>query len=126
TSIMREELTSSIIRKFGAWLCRNGLRGMKKRVDYAEYGGAPLLGINGNCFIAHGSSCRRAIKNGIRLCAEFSERQVNDHLLDELDKNHEIQKLLPKKKLWNQIKERIIPKDAKDSPEADQEEELQS
>ncbi|MCD6534544.1 MAG: phosphate acyltransferase PlsX [Deltaproteobacteria bacterium] len=121
TSILREELTAGIIRKAGAWLCRNGLKGMKKRVDYAEYGGAPLLGINGNCFIAHGSSCRKAIKNGIRLCAEFSEQRVNDYLLDELDKNHEIQKLLPKKKLWNQIKERIIPKDS--SEEEPEEEE---
>ncbi len=115
TSILREELTANFTRKAGAWLCRDGLKDMKKRVDYAEYGGAPLLGINGNCFIAHGSSCRKAIKNGIRLCAEFSEQRVNEHLLDELDKNHEIQKLLPKKRLWNQIKERIISKDTDDS-----------
>ena len=114
TNILREELTANITRKMGAWLCRDGLKSMKQRVDYAEYGGAPLLGINGNCFIAHGSSCRKAIKNGIRLCAEFSEQRVNEYLINELDKNHEIQKLLPKKKLWNQIKERIIPKDASD------------
>ena len=115
TSILREELTANIIRKTGAWLCRKGLKDMKQRVDYAEYGGAPLLGINGNCFIAHGSSCRKAVKNGIRLCAEFFEQRVNEHLLDELDRNHEIQKLLPKKKLWNQIKERIIPKDTSET-----------
>jgi len=121
TSILREELTASLTRKTGAWLCRPGLKKMKQQVDYAEYGGAPLLGINGNCFIAHGSSCRKAVKNGIRLCAEFFEQQVNEHLLEELDKNHEIQKLLPKKKLWNQIKERIISKDASETnPEEEQ------
>ena len=110
--IMREELTATTTRKLGAWLCRNGLKSMKQRIDYSEVGGAPLLGINGNCFIAHGSSCRKSIKNGIRLCAEFAEQQVNIHMLNELEKNHEIQKLLPKKKIWNQIKERIITKDS--------------
>ena len=120
TNILREELTANIIRKTGAWLCRKGLKDMKQRVDYAEYGGAPLLGINGNCFIAHGSSCRKAVKNGIRLCAEFFEQRVNEHLLDELDRNHEIQKLLPKKKLWNQIKERIIPKDTSETSEEEE------
>ena len=119
TEIMREELSASTTRKLGAWICKSGLQGMKQRIDYSEYGGAPLLGINGNCFIAHGSSCRKAIKNGIRLCAEFAEQKVNDHLLDELDRNHEIQKLLPKKKIWNQIKERIITREPEedDSPE---------
>jgi len=112
TEILRQELTSSFRRRLGAWLSRPGLRNLKERVDYSEYGGAPLLGINGNCFIAHGSSCRKAIRNGIRLCAEFSEQKVNEHLLDELDKNHEIQKLLPKKKLWKQLKEKIIPLDS--------------
>ncbi|MCK5681557.1 phosphate acyltransferase PlsX [bacterium] len=115
TEILRQELTATTTRKLGAWLCKSGLKEMKQRVDYSEYGGAPLLGINGNCFIAHGSSCRKAIKNGIRLCAEFAEQQVNTHLLNELDKNHEIQKLLPKKKIWNQIKERIITKDSGDN-----------
>ena len=112
TEILRQELTSGLRRKLGAWLCRPGLKNLKERVDYSEYGGAPLLGINGNCFIAHGSSCRKAIRNGIRLCAEFSEQKVNEHLLQELDRNHEIQKLLPKKKLWKQLKERIIPLDS--------------
>ncbi len=115
TEILRSSLTSSFIRKIGARLCKSGLKEMKQRIDYAEYGGAPLLGINGNCFIAHGSSCRKAIKNGIRLCAEFAEQKVNSHLLEELDKNHEIQKLLPKKKIWNQIKDRIITKDPEES-----------
>lgn len=115
TEILRSSLTSSFIRKIGAWLCKSGLKEMKQSIDYAEYGGAPLMGVNGNCFIAHGSSCRKAIKNGIRLCAEFAEQKVNDHLLEELDKNHEIQKLLPKKKIWNQIKERIITKDPEDN-----------
>lgn len=117
TSILKEELTASPWRKLGALICRRGLKEVKERVDYAEYGGAPLLGINGNCFIAHGSSCRRAIKNGIRLCADFSRQKVNDYLLTELDKNHEIQKLLPKKKLWKQLKEKIIPGEGENEEE---------
>ena len=119
TSILRQELTRTFLRKLGAWLCRGGLKNLKERVDYSEYGGAPLLGINGNCFIAHGSSCRKAIRNGIRLCAEFSEQKVNEHLLNELDRNHEIQKLLPKKKLWKQLKERIITKETPEDQETE-------
>ena len=117
TTILKQELTAGFWRKLGALICRKGLKEVKERVDYAEYGGAPLLGVNGNCFIAHGSSCQRAIKNGIRLCAEFSQQKVNDYLLNELDKNHEIQKLLPKKKLWKQIKEKIIPGEAENETE---------
>jgi glycerol-3-phosphate acyltransferase PlsX len=119
TDILRQELTANPLRKLGAWLCRPGLKNLKQRVDYSEYGGAPLLGINGNCFIAHGSSCRKAIRNGIRLCAEFSGQRVNEHLLSELDKNPEIQKLMPKKRLWKQLKEKIITREAGEEDESE-------
>jgi glycerol-3-phosphate acyltransferase PlsX len=117
TTRLKQELTATPIRKLGALLCRDAFRNLAKTVDYAEYGGAPLLGVNGNCFIAHGSSCRRAIKNAIRASAEFAARKVNDHLIDELDRNQEIQKLLPRRKIWNQIKEHIIFKEREEEDE---------
>ncbi|MBN2233119.1 MAG: phosphate acyltransferase PlsX [Deltaproteobacteria bacterium] len=117
TGRLKQELAATPIRRLGAVLSRGAFRNLAKAVDYAEYGGAPLLGVNGNCFIAHGSSCRRAIKNAIRASAEFASRKVNDHLVDELDRNQEIQKLLPRRKIWNQIKERIILKEREEEAE---------
>jgi len=117
--ILRQEIMAGFFSRLGALLCRRAFKRMKGKTDYAEYGGAPLLGVNGNCFICHGNSCRRAIKNAIRASAEFARQRVNDHLLQELNKNQEIQKLLPKKKIWNQIKERIISKDSEAEGEDD-------
>ena len=111
TEILKNELSANLKSKVGAWLSKDALRRLKAKIDYKEYGGAPLLGVNGNCFICHGSSCRKAIKNAIRLSAEFAKQRVNDHLVAEMGRNEEIQKLLPRKKIWNQIKERIISKD---------------
>jgi glycerol-3-phosphate acyltransferase PlsX len=111
TEILKNELSANLKSRIGALLSKDALRRLKARIDYREYGGAPLLGVNGNCFICHGSSCRKAIKNAIRLSAEFGKQRVNDHLVAEMGRNEEIQKLLPRKKIWNQIRERIISKD---------------
>ncbi|HDJ28592.1 MAG TPA: phosphate acyltransferase PlsX [Proteobacteria bacterium] len=117
TEILKNELSANLKSKVGAWLSKDALRRLKAKIDYKEYGGAPLLGVNGNCFICHGSSCRKAIKNAIRLSAEFARQRVNDHLVAEMGRNEEIQKLLPRKKIWNQIKERIISKDREEEGE---------
>ena len=56
-------------------LSRGAFADFKKRLDHTEYGGAPLLGVKGVCFITHGSSNANAIKNAIRVAAEFAEQQ---------------------------------------------------
>ena len=117
TEILKNELSANLKSRIGALLSRDALRRLKAKIDYKEYGGAPLLGVNGNCFICHGSSCRKAIKNAIRFSAEFAKQRVNDHLVAEMGRNEEIQKLLPRKKIWNQIKERIISKDREEEGE---------
>ena len=61
-------------------------------MDYAEYGGAPLLGINGISIISHGRSSDRAIKNAIRVAAEFAKSDVNKHIHDDIIQNMEITK----------------------------------
>ena len=58
----------------------------KKRIDHTEYGGAPLLGVKGVCIITHGSSNANAIKNAVRVAAEFSERQINQSIEQGLAK----------------------------------------
>ena len=82
--LIREELTSTPLAKLGAMLVRPAFRRFWKRVDYTELGGAPLLGINGACIIGHGSSPPRAIKNAIRVAAEWVRLDVNSHIREAL------------------------------------------
>jgi glycerol-3-phosphate acyltransferase PlsX len=81
---LRETLKATITRQVGYWLSRSAFSDFKKRLDHTEYGGAPLLGVKGVCFITHGSSNANAIKNAIRVAAEFAERKINDKIEKEL------------------------------------------
>jgi glycerol-3-phosphate acyltransferase PlsX len=84
TSMLKQALSSTTSAKVGYVLARKALRDFKKRVDYSEYGGAPLLGVRGVCIICHGGSNANAIKNAIRVAAEFAEGQVNEKIQREL------------------------------------------
>src|SRR3984893_16049574 len=69
--MLRESLSATMTRKIGSMLSREAYREFKKRLDYSEYGGAPLLGVKGVSTICHGRSNANAIKNAIRVTAEF-------------------------------------------------------
>jgi glycerol-3-phosphate acyltransferase PlsX len=75
--LLREALKSTVTSQVGALLSRKAFNDFKKRLDYSEYGGAPLLGVRGVCIVGHGSSNERAIMNGIRVAAEFAQAEVN-------------------------------------------------
>ncbi len=77
---LRESLKATITRQVGALLSRSAFTEFKKRLDHTEYGGAPLLGLKGVCIITHGSSNANAMKNAIRVAAEFSRRGINDSI----------------------------------------------
>ncbi|HZR58185.1 MAG TPA: phosphate acyltransferase PlsX [Terriglobales bacterium] len=81
---LKETLRATITRQVGALLSRSAFADFKKRLDHTEYGGAPLLGVKGVCFITHGSSNMNAIKNAIRVAGEFAERGINDTIEKEL------------------------------------------
>ena len=74
---LRESLKSTVTSQVGALLSRRAFAEFKKRLDYSEYGGAPLLGVRGVCIVGHGSSNEKAIMNGIRVAAEFAQAEVN-------------------------------------------------
>ena len=76
-TVLKESLRSTITRQVGYMLSRSAFSDFKKRIDHTEYGGAPLLGLKGVCIITHGSSNANAIKNAVRVAAEFSERRIN-------------------------------------------------
>jgi glycerol-3-phosphate acyltransferase PlsX len=82
--MLKEALSSTVSAKLGSVLARRALRRFKKRVDYSEYGGAPLLGVRGVCIITHGGSNGNGIKNAIRVASEFAAGQVNAKIQHEL------------------------------------------
>jgi glycerol-3-phosphate acyltransferase PlsX len=77
---LRESLKATITRQVGALLSRSAFSDFKKRLDHTEYGGAPLLGVRGVCIITHGSSNANAMKNAVRVAAEFAERGINESI----------------------------------------------
>src|SRR5438132_3193497 len=74
---LKEALRATITRQVRYLLSRSAVTASKKRLDHTEYGGAPLLGLKGVCIITHGSSNANAIKNAIRVAAEFAESNAN-------------------------------------------------
>jgi glycerol-3-phosphate acyltransferase PlsX len=70
----------------GAYLLKPSLRRFKRRLDYTEVGGAPLLGVNGVVFIGHGRSNAKAVMNGIRLSADLVRQGINDVIRQELER----------------------------------------
>jgi phosphate acyltransferase len=85
SKMLRESLEATITRKIGYVLARSAFQDFKKRVDYSEYGGAPLLGVKGVCIIAHGRSNANAIKNAIRVAEEFAGGCANERIAAELN-----------------------------------------
>jgi glycerol-3-phosphate acyltransferase PlsX len=79
-TVLKESLKATISRQVGYMLSRSAFSDFKKRIDHTEYGGAPLLGVKGVCIITHGSSNANAIKNAVRVAAEFSQRRINESI----------------------------------------------
>jgi glycerol-3-phosphate acyltransferase PlsX len=82
--MLKAEIESSFLSKVGYLLSRKAFQNFKKTVDYAEYGGAPLLGINGVGMICHGGSNPKAIKNAIRFAHEYALKGVNSRMAEKL------------------------------------------
>jgi glycerol-3-phosphate acyltransferase PlsX len=83
--MLQESLKATITRQIGYVLSRSAFQEFKKRVDYSEFGGAPLLGVKGVCIICHGRSNPNAIKNAIRVAAEFASGRTNQKIADGLN-----------------------------------------
>src|SRR3982751_653074 len=86
---LKHELTQTPLRKAGAFLAKKAFLTIKDKTNYEEYGGSPLLGVNGICIIAHGASTALAVKNAIRVAAESIEQQINPHIIEEIRRYHE-------------------------------------
>ena len=84
-AILREEFSSRFLSKLGYLLARPALKAFKKKVDYAEYGGAPLLGVQGTAMICHGSSNPQAIMNAIKMAHDSETHQVISKMSERLE-----------------------------------------
>jgi glycerol-3-phosphate acyltransferase PlsX len=82
--LLRESLSANMVRKMGYVMARGAFDDFRKRVDYSEYGGAPLLGVKGVCIISHGRSNAKAMKNAIRVAADFASSNMNERIEEEL------------------------------------------
>lgn len=83
--MMKEEITKSWLAKMGTVMAEPALKGFQRRLDYAEYGGAPLLGVNGVSIICHGSSTAKAIKNAIRVARESVGNNLVEAIRDSIE-----------------------------------------
>lgn len=88
--MIRENIGDNLVRKLGYLMMRPAFRALKRRIDYAEYGGAPLIGINGISIISHGRSSDLAIKNAIRVAVELAKSDINRHIHEDIEKNMEL------------------------------------
>ncbi len=82
--MLNYEIVNSILGRIGYVFMKPSLKNFKKNTDYAEYGGAPLLGINGTCIICHGRSSSKAIKNALKVANQLSEREINQIISSEI------------------------------------------
>jgi glycerol-3-phosphate acyltransferase PlsX len=93
SAILKWEAKDNIRAKVAYFLMRRAMRRLEKRMDYSETGGAPLLGINGNCVISHGHSNAKAIMNAILLASSLAKNKLNEHLTEEIKEKQELLRL---------------------------------
>ena len=84
-TLLKREIAASPMGKIGFFFLRSAFQSFKRKVDYAEYGGAPLLGVNGISIICHGRSSPKAIKNAVAMARDFSQNQVLSFLQSDIE-----------------------------------------
>ena len=122
--VLKEAFQKNLSSRLGYFMSRSSLREAYRRLDYAEYGGAPLLGLDGVGIVAHGGSSARAIKNAIRAAKEEVQQDINGHIsqvLGETGGSGEKRHGLPSK-IWQRIKSKIDSLGDKPSSESETEE----
>lgn len=90
TTILRQEFTATLPRKLAAAVLRPGIRNVRTKLDYAEVGGAPLLGVNGAVIISHGRSNERAIESAIAAAVRSIEHDLAGGIVERVDRAHDV------------------------------------
>lgn len=124
--ILKDAFRQSYLSRLGYLMSRKSLRQAYARLDHAEYGGAPLLGLNGVAIVAHGGSTAKAMKNAIRVAQETASHSVNDHITEVLSElgvlggGDKAEK--SPRKIWQRIRSRIEALGEKPNPGEEEEE----
>ncbi len=84
-AFFKKEIGKNWLVRLGAVLCRPAFTALQKEVDYAECGGAPLLGVDGSYIIAHGGSNAKAIRNATKVARDFVDHKINQHIVGEIN-----------------------------------------
>jgi len=111
--MLKKEIRSGLRSKMGFLLMKPAFQRFSKKVDYAEYGGVPLLGINGVVVICHGASGPRAIMNAIRVAATTVQDQVNEHVLEGLKQYESYYRKMKHLRFWDALRRRMKTKEEK-------------
>ncbi len=101
--ILKKETSSSISKKIGGLFLKKIFLDLKKKLDYREYGAAPLIGVRGIVMISHGTSDDYAIYNAIKKAKTLVDKKFNEKLSEEIEKNKDLEK-----NIWKSIKEKIF------------------
>jgi glycerol-3-phosphate acyltransferase PlsX len=106
---LKAGLTKTLWRRLAALLLRPALNDIRKRVDSSEYGGAPLLGVNGTCIIGHGNSTPKAIKNAIHMAKRFLDERVTEHIQEDIERSSDILDAgsTRSRRLWRHIRNQM-------------------
>jgi glycerol-3-phosphate acyltransferase PlsX len=83
-ALLKEELSSTVTMRVGSLLTRRALRRFRRRVDYSEYGGAPLLGVAGVTIVGHGRSSAKAVRNAVAMAYRFAENRFIERVQREI------------------------------------------
>jgi len=87
--LLKRELLANPVRSVGAFLCKPGFKAVHAVTNADEYGGMPLLGVDGLCIIAHGGSSPFAVKNALRAACSSIQHQLNPHIVEAVQKSHD-------------------------------------
>jgi glycerol-3-phosphate acyltransferase PlsX len=109
-AMLKAEIRKSLWARIGYFFMRKAQEHIKRRVDYSEYGGVPLLGINGTCFICHGHSSPKAVTSAIRAASEYVRKDINRLLIDALRNNQDLKRLGGDNgsRIWTQLREKVM------------------
>ena len=86
--VLKREAKRDLVSAIGALIMSPARGRMRRKLDWQEFGGVPLLGVNGGCFIGHGASGPRAFRSAIQLMTNFVERKVNEQIREEILSDH--------------------------------------
>jgi glycerol-3-phosphate acyltransferase PlsX len=110
TAMLRAATRKSLWARIGYFFMRQVQENIKRRIDYSEYGGVPLLGVNGTCFICHGHSSPKAIKNAVGAACEYVRSDINHLVIEALRHSQDLKRLSGDtgSRIWTQLKEKIV------------------